>query len=132
MKIPLIGSPNPAFSTAVSEQQSMNCYVETVQSLAPESKNKAVLRGRPGIHLFKDLTTIDAGANAVRGIWSGAGRCFVAAGTKFFEINSSGALVGSVSAIANDGNPVDILPNGTQLFVASAVVVIGSARAHHK
>ena len=119
MKIPLIGSSNPAFSTAVSEQQSMNCYVETIQTPAPESKNKAVLRGRPGIHLFKDLTTIDAGATPVRGIWSGAGRCFVAAGTKFFEINSSGALVGGVSTIANDGNPVDIIPNGNQLFIVS-------------
>jgi hypothetical protein len=118
MKLPLVGSSNSAFSLAAAAQQSLNCYLESLEG-SPEGKAKFVLRGRPGISLFKDCTAISASANATRGLWSGGGRLFVASGTKFFEVNSSGTLVGSTSTIANDNNPVDILPNGNQLFVVS-------------
>lgn len=117
MKIPLIGPSYPAFSRAISAQKSENLYSETVET--PEGKSKQVLRGRPGISLFKDLSTINAAWTPIRGLWSGGGRLFIAAGTKFGEVDISGALVGSLSTIANDNLPVDILPNGNQLFVVS-------------
>jgi hypothetical protein len=123
MKIALIGPSYPAFSHSVSAQQSLNCYTETVE--APDGKSKQVIRGRPGISLFKDCTAINAAANLTRGLFScqsptGGGRLFVASGTKFFEVDINGNLVGAVSSIANDNYPVDILPNGNQLFVVSA------------
>ena len=58
MKFPLIGPSNTAYSLAAAAQQSMNCYVESIE--AGGDKNKFVLRGIPGIHLFKDLTAISA------------------------------------------------------------------------
>src|SRR4051812_15497178 len=98
MKLPLVGSSNSAFSLAAAAQQSLNCYLESLEG-SPEGKAKFVLRGRPGISLFKDCTAISASANATRGLWSGGGRLFVASGTKFFEVNSSGTLVGATSTI---------------------------------
>jgi hypothetical protein len=97
--------------------------VEAVEGAG--EKSKAVLRGIPGWHLFKDLATIDAAATPFRGFYSGAGRCFVAAGTKYFEIDSTGALVGSVRTIADDAShsPVQIIPNANQLLIISAGMV---------
>ena len=121
MKIPLVGNSFPAFSPAISEQASINCYTETVEVPGGE-KSKTVLRGAPGTVLFKTLTAIDAAATPVRGIWSGGGRCFVVAGTTYFEISSAGALIGSVYTVATDASnsPVQIFANGNQLFIVSA------------
>lgn len=116
-RISLIGPSYPAYSKAVSVQQSMNLYLETVE--VAEGKTKQVLRGRPGLTLFKNCTVIDAAATPIRGLWAGGGRLFVAAGTKFFELDVTGALVGSTSTIVNDGLPVDIIPNRNQLLVVS-------------
>lgn len=123
MKLPLVGPSCSAFAVSAAAQQSLNCYLETIPS--PEGKNKFVLRGRPGIALFKDLTAIDAAATPVRGLFSGGGRLFVAAGTKEFEVDSTGALVGSVNTIADDADhsPVQMIPNGNQLLIVSAQIV---------
>lgn len=98
----------------------MNCYLESIE--AAEGKNKFALRGIPGIQLFKDLTVINGSATPVRGLWSGGGRVFVAAGTKEFEVDSTGALVGSVNTIADDAahSPVQIFQNRNQIFLVSA------------
>lgn len=118
-KIPLVGPSYTPFSIAAAEQSSINCYVESIETNAA-GKNKWVLRGRPGMRLFKDLTTIDAGATAVRSVWSGGGRLFVVAGNKFFEVTSSGALVGSVWTISNAlGYPAFIIPNSNQLLIVN-------------
>lgn len=120
MRIPLIGSSYPAFSTAAAAQQSMNCYPETIE--ASGEKNKTLLRGIPGIRRFKNVAAIDAAATPIRGLWSGGGRLFVAAGTKQFEVDAGGSLVGSVHTIADDAphSPVQFFPNGNQLFFVSA------------
>lgn len=121
MKLQLVGPSNTAYSLAAAAQQSLNCYLETIEN-GGDGKNKYVLRGRPGIRLLKNLTTIDAFATPVRGQMSGGGRLFVAAGTDFLEVSEAGALVGAVHAIADDANhsPVDILANGGQLFVVAS------------
>lgn len=120
MKLPLIGSSGTMYSLAASASASINCYVESMP--ADEGKNKLLLRGAPGMHLFKDLTAIDAAATPVRGLWSGGGRLFVAAGTKEFEVSAAGALVGSAWTIADDAThtPVTMLANGSQLGILSA------------
>jgi hypothetical protein len=120
MRIDLLAGPtNTAYSLAASAVQSVNLYPETIDA---GGKSKIILRGRPGIHVFKDITTIDAGASPARGLWAGGGRLFVAAGTKEFEVDSGGSLVGSTHTIADDirDTPVTILPNSNQLLIVSA------------
>ncbi len=100
MRIPLIGQSYQAWSLAAAAQQTVNVYPEPFEDANEKEKGHGLLIGCPGKHLFKDLTVIDASLTPVRGIWSGGGRVFVAAGTKYCEIDSTGALVGSVRTIA--------------------------------
>lgn len=101
-------------------QRSMNQYVELDES--KQGINYGRMVGTPGLVLFKDLTKIDDAAHPVRGMWSGAGRMFVAAGTKYFEIDSTGALVGMVKTIADDAShtPVQFFANGQQLALIAS------------
>jgi hypothetical protein len=101
-------------------QRAVNLFPELDET--GQGKNKYTYVATPGVRLFVDLTTIDAAATPVRGLYSGAGRLFVAAGTKFFEVDAAGALVGAVATIADDADhsPVQIFANGTQLFIISA------------
>jgi hypothetical protein len=119
----LVGQQYSLRSVSAAAQTCINLYPELIQDPNERAKNKAFLYGIPGRHLFKDLTTIDAAATPIRGIWTGAGRCFVAAGTKYMELDSSGALVGSVRTISNaavnglSNSPVQFFPNGNQLLI---------------
>lgn len=128
MKIPLVGQSYTARSLTVAAQTCINAFPELIQDPNERNKNKAALYGCPGRHLFKNLTAIDAAATPVRGVWSGGGRCFVAAGTKYFEISSAGALIGSVRTISNASeyglanSPVQFFPNGNQLFIIAGGV----------
>ncbi len=122
MRIPLIGQSYQAWSLAAAAQQTVNVYPEPFEDANEKEKGHGLLIGCPGKHLFKDLTVIDTSLTPVRGIWSGGGRVFVAAGTKYCEIDSTGALVGSVRTIADDAahSPVLFFANGNQLFIVSA------------
>ncbi len=121
-RIPLVGQSYTAWSVAGAEQQAINVYPEPFEDANEKEKGGGMLIGCPGKHLFKDLTVIDAAMTPVRGIWSGGGRVFVAAGTKYCEISSAGALIGSVRTIADDTThpPVTFFANGNQLFIVSA------------
>ncbi len=125
MRYPLVGQSYTARSATAAAASLINLYAE--QNEDPENKAKGIgaLYGCPGRTSFKVLTTIDAAATPVRGIWSGGGRLFVAAGTKYFEIDKdTGALIGSVRTIADDAThtPVQFFSNGNQLFIVSAGV----------
>jgi hypothetical protein len=128
VKASLVGQGYSLRSVTAAAQACINLYPELLQDPNEQAKNKAFLYGIPGRHVFKDLTTIDAAATPVRGIFTGAGRCFVAAGTKYFEIDSSGNLVGSVHTISNAtvfgfaNSPVQFFPNGNELFIVSGGV----------
>ncbi len=100
----------------------VNLYAEPTADPNEKAKGIGALYGCPGRRVFKDLTTIDPAATPVRGVWSGGGRFFVAAGPRYMELSSTGALVGSVRTIADDGahSPVQFVANGTQLFIVSA------------
>lgn len=113
-------------SEAVAAQQCVNLFTEVIEDAEEGQKGKIVCYGRPGRHLAKQLTTIDAAATPIRGLWSGNGRLFVAAGTKYMELDSSYALVGSVRTINDDAThtPVQFIPNSNnQLLIVSAGVV---------
>ena len=113
-------------SKAVAAQTTVNLFFETIENKEEGAKGKCAMYGMPG-HIAKlNLTSIDAAATPFRGLWHGNGRVFVAGGTKYFEINSSYALVGSVRTIADDAThtPVQFIPNGNnQLLIVSAGVV---------
>lgn len=121
MRIPLVGQTYTPRSTAAGAQTCLNVYPELTEDPNEREKGIGALYGCPGRHVFKDLTSIDAAATPVRGVWSGGGRLFVAAGTKYMELNSSGTLVGSVRTIQDLGShtPVQFFANGTQLFIVS-------------
>ncbi len=121
-RLPLVGQYSAARSLTASAQTCVNLYAEPTSDPNEKAKGIGALYGIPGRKVFKDLTTIDAAAHPVRGLFSGGGRLFVAAGTKYMELNSAGNLVGSVRTIADDGahSPVEFFVNGTQLFIVSA------------
>lgn len=112
-------------SPATAAQTTINAYTERTEDPFETAKGVGALYGTPGRHRFKDASAIDAGFTHMRGIWSGAGRCFIAGGTKYCEIDSSGALVGSVRTISNASvnglanSPVQFFPNGNQLFIVA-------------
>lgn len=123
-KLPLVGQSYAAYSLAAAAQACVNLYPESIEDPNETEKGHGLLIGCPGKHLFKDLTVIDAALTPVRGIWSGGGRVWVAAGARYCEISSTGALVGSVRTIADDAghSPVTFFANGNQLFIVSAGV----------
>lgn len=85
-------------------------------------KNKAVFWGCPGRKLAKDLTTIDAAATPIRGLFSNDGGIYVAAGTKYMNLDVNYNLIGSVRTIADDSShsPVTLLSNGNQLLIVAS------------
>lgn len=122
MRIPLIGSSYAAWSVAGADQTCMNLFPEPFENQEEKEKGFGMLIGCPGRHLFKDLTTINAALTPFRGVWSGGGRVWAAAGAHYLELSSSGALVGSIRDIDDDAthSPVLFFANGNQLFIVSA------------
>lgn len=123
-RLALAGEAYTMRSLAAAAQTCTNLYAEKIEDPNETAKGKAVLFGTPGRHLWKTLTTIDAAATPLRGLWTGGGRLFVFAGSKYFELNSAGALVGSVRTIVNAANnPVQAFGNGNQLLIISDTTV---------
>ncbi len=121
-RLALNGQTYQARTVAAAAQSCINIYPEKIEDPQETEKGTSLTIGCPGKHLFKDLTTISGAAHPVRGFFSGGGRVFVAAGTNYFEINSSGGLVGPINTIADDAahSPVLMFANGNQLFIISA------------
>lgn len=125
MRLSLVGESFSTRSPATAAQTTVNLYTEKTEDPFETAKGVGAVYGTPGRHVFKNASAIDAGFSHMRGIWSGAGRCFIAGGTKYCEIDSSGALVGSVRTISNASvnglanSPVQFFPNGNQLFIVA-------------
>lgn len=122
MKYPgFIGPTYQSRTLSLDAQRTVNLYPEIDET--GNGKNVAALLGTPGLHVWGTLP-----ATPVRGLWAGDNRLFAAGGTKLYEVNSSGTAT-EKGTIANDaGNtPVQMFPNGTQLFVISA----GTAYIHN-
>jgi hypothetical protein len=95
LKIPLVGQSSESRSPAVSAQACVNVFPQLVGDPNENEKNVAILLGRPGIHIFKTLAGL--GLGDVRGLWSGAGRCFVAAGLNLLELSSTGTVLSNIA-----------------------------------
>lgn len=109
------GFIGPAYSLAsvrASAQRCVNLFAEVIE--AGNEPQRVVYHGTPGLRLFTTLP-----ASPVRGIWVNESRCFAVGGSRLYEVFSSG-LTSDLGDVGNDGNPVLIFPNGTQLIIISA------------
>src|SRR5438445_393033 len=98
-RYPLGGSSYALCSLAAAAEEALNCCSEYIEDPNEKGKGKVIVRGIPGYQLAKALTTIDAAAAPIRGVWSGGGRLFAVGGTKYMELSESYALVGSVRTV---------------------------------
>ena len=134
VKVPLVGQAYTLRSLTAAAQSCINLYPEVIQdpneaavatvTAAARGKNRALLYGIPGRHVFSNPGL----SGVVRGIWTGGGRCFIAVGTQYCELNSSGAIIAGPHTISNApafgvaNSPVQFFPNGNQLFIVSGGV----------
>jgi hypothetical protein len=112
----------PGFVGPTYESASLNADAQRAVNLIPElvesgnGVNKYVYYGAPGKHTFTTLPT-----TPLRGLWPGDNRLFAAAGSKLYEVFSDGTYT-DLGDIGDDSahSPVQMFPNGGQLFVVSA------------
>ncbi|MGH7447901.1 MAG: hypothetical protein ACRELT_10105 [Longimicrobiales bacterium] len=116
-----VGPTYESDSKAADAQRAVNVYPELLES--GTAKNRFGFYGTPGLTTFCTLPTAP-----VRGLWAndpsgiaGTGRLFAAGGNTLYEITSGGVAT-SMGVIGDDAahSPVQIFPNGTQLFIVSA------------
>lgn len=107
-----IGGSYTSRTKNLAADECMNLYPELAES--GTGKNVGALISTPGLDLWGTLPT-----TPVRGLWAGDDRLFAAGGAKLYEVSSSGVPT-ELGSIANDGGPVQIFPNGNQLFIVSA------------
>ena len=111
MKFPgFCGGAYQSRSLAANAQRCVNLYPE----IDPTAKGNPVLYGTPGLSLFCTLPT-----SPVRGLWVGENRLFAAGGTTVYEISSGGVATALTGSILSATTPVQMFPNGNQLFIVS-------------
>ena len=122
MRLALCGQSYASRSLAAAAQTCVNLYAERIEDPQETAKGPGALYGAPGKHRFRKLTDIDPAATPLRGLWEGEGRVKVVAGSKYFEVDDAGALVGSVYTVNDNANhpPATILSNGHQILIVSA------------
>lgn len=114
MKIPLVGQAYAARSLAVAAQQTINLFPEYIEDPQDRAKNKAVLYGTPGRHLFKNS------GKDIRGMFTAGGALFVVENRDLVVYNSDGSEFSRHTYTpTSDGNPVFFAANGTQLLIVS-------------
>lgn len=120
----LVGPSYTAQSTAVADEETINWYIETMESqgsIAPSSsyggKTAATIRslfGTPGLSSFMLFPQ-----SPVRGLcWTGS-RLFAVAGGQFWEV-SSAPIATLRGVVANDGTPVSCAFSNVQVLIISA------------
>lgn len=110
MKSPIIGSAYVARSVNAADNRMVNLFPEIV----PEGgKEPFYLNRAPGLRL---LATV--GSGPIRGQWVLNDYLYVVSGNGFYRVdkNWSASLVGLV---ANGSNPVSMVDNGLQIFIAN-------------
>lgn len=108
-------------SLNAASQMAMNYYPDLIEGSLPNAgvpqggdKARQVLTPTPGLALYGTLPTSPG-----RGLWPGENRLFAVGGTHLYEVLGPTTFTDH-GVIGNDGNPVQIIPNGNQLFVVSA------------
>jgi len=116
-RVPLVGPFGTLRSLAASAETCCNLYPEGIADPQERLKGGGFLVGTPGKSLFSTLPN-----SPIRGVWSGGGRLFVAAGTRWMELDSGGNVILGPYIIADDAahSPVQFFANGNQLFIVSA------------
>lgn len=109
-----VGDSYQSWSSNVSASRAINLYPEVVESKG--GKSRVVFHSTPGLTTWVTLPTAP-----VRGLWAGEDRLFAAAGTALYEVSVAGAAT-NIGTIADDADhtPVQMFPNGQQLFIVSA------------
>ena len=119
-----IGGSYQAPSLTADAQTCYNLYLERDESGA--GKSKAILLGTPGLTLLATLPT-----SPIRALWAGgsaytdSSRIFCVAGSKLYELNATGGIVGGTNRgdVGNNGLPAQIFVNtadgGNQLMIIS-------------
>jgi hypothetical protein len=107
-----IGGSYVSRSPSAADSRLVNLYTETVES--GDGSNTATMYGCPGLLSWLTLPT-----SPIRGIWIGENRCFVAAGSHYYEVfyNRTYTDRGSIGADTTPSSPVQIFPNGTQVMI---------------
>ena len=124
MRLGIVGPSYTSRSTAVSDEEAINLYAESVMSqgsIVPNAayggKNAIALKSffrTPGLSVFCTLPM-----SPVRGLlWTGL-RLFVVAGTNLYEVLATGVF-NQLGNVDNDGNPASMAFNGIQFLVVSA------------
>lgn len=109
-----IGGSYVSESPIADNERTVNWYVEFTE--VPGAKSKAVLYPSPGVREYVDTAELNG-----RGLFSQAGLCLAAVGTKVFKVTNTPAAT-SIGTIATDGNPVTMCSNGDgggQIFITS-------------
>jgi hypothetical protein len=106
-----VGPAYTADSLLADAQSSINLYLEAIES--GDGQNVAYLRETPGISAAVTLPH-----SPVRGIWVGEGRLFAVGGSKLYEVFENNNVT-EIGDVGNDNLPVQMFPNGNQLFVVS-------------
>jgi hypothetical protein len=108
-------------SLNAASQLCVNYYPDLVEGAMPKGSNpggtekaRMVLTPTPGTTLYGT-----APLSPCRGLWAGDNRLFAAEGSRLYEVLGPASFTDHGS-IGNDSNPVQMIPNGNQLFVVSA------------
>lgn len=109
MKSPILGSSYVARSVNAADNRMVNLFPEL---LAEAGKEAAFLNRAPGLRYLANV-----GTGPVRGLWKLHEFAYVVSGDRFYKLdkNWNSTLIGLV---ANDGLPVSMSDNGTQIFIA--------------
>jgi len=110
----------PEASPNSDAQRSINLYPQFAESGTAASEG--TLRGTPGLAVLATLPK-----SPIRGLWAGGaplttgGRLFAAAGDTLYEVFANWTYT-ALGTIGDDAGhtPVQIFPNGSQLFIVSA------------
>ena len=118
-RFPFIGPSYNLASVSADAQECMNWLIEPDET--GKGRSPLVLKRTPGLNAFCNLTAL----GAIRGMWAGENRLFAVAGIYFVEIFSDGtynnrSTMAGATTVGNDGKPVSILANGTQVLIVSA------------
>ena len=114
MKTPMLGAAYTSRSKNLADQRCVCLYPEIIESKT--GKEIGALYGTPGLDL---LATIPNGVEPVRGLHAALGYLYVLCGNGLYQLTPSFAIQG-VGNVLNDGLPVTMVSNETQVAVSSA------------
>jgi hypothetical protein len=134
MRIGLVGPSYTARSTAVADEETINWYIETVESqgaVVPSksyggstAKSVAAMFGTPGLLAF--LSSAPPNAGPVRGMIAAklspndaVDNAWAVIGSQFGVVNSGGHFT-AVGTVISDGQPVSMALNSFQILIVGA------------